>query len=63
MFYVGALYNSTNAHRQLGYMKEARRLSLKRTSPIPIYPYTQYLYERSQLFLDMVSVAAAKFNL
>ena len=53
---LGALYNSTNAHRQLGYMKEARRLSLKRSTPVPIFPYTQYLYERSQLFLNMVSV-------
>ena len=37
-------------------MKEARRLSLKRSTPVPIFPYTQYLYERSQLFLNMVSV-------
>ena len=52
---IGALYNKTGSHIQLGEMKEAQRISLKRSTPIPIYPYTQYLYERSQLFLNLVS--------
>lgn len=48
--------NNTLNHKQLVYVKEARRLSLQRSTPIPIYPYTEYLYEKSELFLDTVSV-------
>ncbi|XP_065913931.1 hyaluronidase-1-like isoform X2 [Dysidea avara] len=53
--YLSALHNSTGSHMQVAYMKEAQRVVSQRSAPIPIYPYTQYLYERSQLFLDDVA--------
>jgi len=54
--FIGALHNSTGSHMQVAYMKETQRVVSQRSTPIPIYPYTQYLYERSQLFLDDVSI-------